>query len=218
VSNQVGVVTSAVAEVKVKPNNTIIESKSSGMPLRWVPGIPGTGEGAYVGRHEVTVGEYRKVMGTVPTNSSQNDNYPVTFVSYNDAIEFCEAMTAADRNNGTLQPSQRYVLPTTKQWTAFAGEQRPEQRPKILRNGVTSIETRERKEPPLTSPSPVESKSNTNQYGLFDIWGNVWELTRDSHRCGCSFTLLTDNPPFTTELFPGNRDRETGFRVMCVQE
>ncbi|MFM8476133.1 MAG: formylglycine-generating enzyme family protein [Planctomycetaceae bacterium] len=48
----------------------------------------------YMGRTEVTQGQWKKVMGTEPWTGEQyveeGDDYPAVYVSWNVAVEFCK--------------------------------------------------------------------------------------------------------------------------------
>jgi formylglycine-generating enzyme required for sulfatase activity len=69
----------------------------------------------YLGREEVTQGQWRTVMGTTPwkakklsENVKEGDNYPAVFVNWNDAQEFCKKLS--EKENAT------YRLPTEAEW------------------------------------------------------------------------------------------------------
>jgi formylglycine-generating enzyme required for sulfatase activity len=47
----------------------------------------------YVGQHEVTQGEYAKVMGTNPSNFKTDPNHPVDGVEWLEALEFCNQLS-----------------------------------------------------------------------------------------------------------------------------
>jgi len=98
-----------------------ITHEASGIELIYVPagsfmmGDDGSGykpekpahevtvEGFWVGRTEVTVGQWRGVMDSVPEKcNSRGDQYPVVRVSWFECVEFCE-------NTGL-------ALPTERQW------------------------------------------------------------------------------------------------------
>ena len=83
-------------------------------------------------------------------------NYPVTNVSYNDAVEYCEWLS---KNDATVN----YRLPTEMEWEQAAGHM-----PKDadFNSGNIAI------------LMPVDTYKNTlSASGAIDMWGNVWELT-----------------------------------------
>ena len=73
-----------------------------------------------LGKTEVTQGQWKSVMGTEPwdgQNFVQADkDCPATFVSWDDATEFCEKLTAIERKAGKLKADEEYRLPTEAEW------------------------------------------------------------------------------------------------------
>jgi len=76
--------------------------------------------GFWLGKYEVTQREWRDVMGTEPWKGQEylkeGDRFPATFVSWDNAIAFCEKLTAAERKSGRLPDGWEYTLPTEAQW------------------------------------------------------------------------------------------------------
>ncbi len=66
----------------------------------------------YLATTEVTQRQWRTVMGTSPwsgqTYVNEGDNYPATYVSWNDATAFCRKLSQQD--------GKTYQLPTEAQW------------------------------------------------------------------------------------------------------
>jgi formylglycine-generating enzyme required for sulfatase activity len=77
-------------------------------------------KGFWLGQHEVTQAEWRRMMHTTPwsgkTFVKEGDNYPATYVSWDDAMSFCEKLTRTERQTGRLPTDWRYTLPTEAQW------------------------------------------------------------------------------------------------------
>ena len=73
-----------------------------------------------LGKTEVTQGQWREVMGTEPWKGQQlvqaDNDCPATFVSYFDAVEFCDAMTEMERVWEKLKADEEYRLPTEAEW------------------------------------------------------------------------------------------------------
>ena len=76
--------------------------------------------GYWLGRYEVTQLEWQTLMHTTPWQGKENvkegDNYPVTFVSWDEANKFCEKLTETERRAGRLPAGWKYMLPTEAQW------------------------------------------------------------------------------------------------------
>jgi formylglycine-generating enzyme required for sulfatase activity len=133
-------------------------TNSIGMVLVFAP------SGLWVGKYEVTQGEYNQVMKSNPSNPKwRSDRQPVEQVTWNDAVEFTRKLSELERSS--LPAGKAYSLPTEKQWKEFAADQKFEDLP-----GGTAI----RKD-----PSPVGASGPPNKLGLFDVLGNLWEWCLD---------------------------------------
>ena len=142
---------------------------------------------------------------------SQGPTHPVVKVSWQDATDFCEWLTAKERGAGRIEEGQRYRLPTDLEWSAAAG---------IADEGRATPEERDGKgrdfpwgkqwPPPAGfgnfADSAVKKKGmNTiagyhdgfpetspvgsfppNRFGLFDMSGNVWQWCADSYKGGAT--------------------------------
>ena len=130
-------------------------TNSIGMVLVSMP------SGFWVGKYEVTQGEYRKVMWSNPSKSI-NDRQPVERVTWNGANSFCHKLTDMERTK--LPAGSVYSLPTEKQWQEFVAGQKFEN----LSNSTGR-----------TGPLIVGQSGPANNFGLFDVLGNVWEWCLD---------------------------------------
>lgn len=139
----------------------------------------------YLGKHEVTIAQWKAVMGSDPYSVSRSNPFyelpgmaarvnrpgnPVT-VSWNDAQEFIKRLNQKEGH-------ARYRLPTEAEWEYAA------------RAGTTSTYSFGDDERQLKrfawygedfasgSTHPVGQKE-PNKWGLHDIHGNVWEWVQD---------------------------------------
>ena len=71
--------------------------------------------GYWLGMFEVTQAQYEAVMGTNPSHI-KGSNLPVSRVDWNDAMKFCEKLTANEKAAGRLPEGYKYTLPTEAQW------------------------------------------------------------------------------------------------------
>ena len=85
--------------------------------------------GFWLGKHEVTQGEYLAVMGSNPswfngdrttayggTNYGTDLSRPVETVSWDDATAYCNALTQRERLAGRIGTNSVYRLPTEAEW------------------------------------------------------------------------------------------------------
>ena len=73
-----------------------------------------------LGKTEVTQGQWKSVMGSEPWDGEElvkaDKDCPATYVSYFDAVEFCDTLTEVERKAGKLKADEEYRLPTEAQW------------------------------------------------------------------------------------------------------
>jgi formylglycine-generating enzyme required for sulfatase activity len=77
--------------------------------------------GFWMGKYEVTQGEYQAVMGNNPSgfqppNYTADTNRPVEQVSWNDATAYCAALTQRERAAARIASNVVYRLPTEAEW------------------------------------------------------------------------------------------------------
>ena len=138
----------------------------------------------YIDKYEVTQEEYERVTGTNPSRWKGEAN-PVEQIRWKDAIEYCNARSRLE----SLQPAydeqtwqcdfeaSGYRLPTEAEWeyTARAGTSTAycfgDDRTQLGRHAWF-------KENCTRGPLPVGQKG-PNPWGLYDMYGNVWEWCHD---------------------------------------
>jgi formylglycine-generating enzyme required for sulfatase activity len=72
--------------------------------------------GFFIGKYEVTQGDYRAVMGSNPSNFPGDTNRPVEMVSWINATNYCAELTWQEESAGRLPPGWVYRLPTEAEW------------------------------------------------------------------------------------------------------
>lgn len=188
---------------------------------------------------------------------AQGPDHPVVGVSWEDAQAFCDWFTEVERKGGRLVPGQEYRLPTDLEWSRAVGLENeagntPEERSGKVKSafpwgaqwpppqgaGNYADKAANRKYPDwptlegyddgCTETAPVGSFS-PNQYGLYDMGGNVWEWCSDwyngeqKHRSARGAWWLDAHDACMLSSFrfargPSVRGNDIGFRVVLVPD
>lgn len=142
-------------------------------------------KGFWMGRFEVTQGQWKRVMGEItgPLNAGVGEDFPVYWINFAEAEQFCRKLTAAARESGGLPAGWEVRLPTEAQWeyacragttTAFSfGDTLTDRQANIGKpyNGTpTGV--------PGSASTPVGTFP-ANAWGLHDMHGNEFEWCRD---------------------------------------
>jgi len=130
----------------------------------------------WLGRYEVTQGEWRSVMGSAPSWFRGDDRRPVENVTWFEVAAFVDALN---------RTSERDVfrLPTEAEWeyACRAGVDTPYLTGATLDGAQANIAlSAERAAAGEGAPRAVGSYA-PNGWGFHDMHGNVWEWTSDEH-------------------------------------
>jgi formylglycine-generating enzyme required for sulfatase activity len=154
--------------------------------------------GFWLGSNEVTQAQWRTLMQTTPWRGKkyvkEGDAYPATYVSWNDAMKFCELLSQNEWESGHLPSGWQYALPTEAEWeyacragttTAFS-----------FGDDAAKLGDYAWFQPNTTAAGDKYAhevgKKKLNPWGFADMHGNVWEWCRDG----------------TSEKLPGGTDPE----------
>lgn len=144
----------------------------------------------FIGRHEVTQGEWKRVMGPLRRERkvSAGDRFPMNGISYTEAAAFCRKLTKLERDAGKLPEGYEYRLPTNAEFE-FAGRAGTLTRT-CFGDTLTSLQanfdgtrphTGSEPGPDLGRPAEVGSYPG-NAWGLHDTIGNLSEWCLDWYR------------------------------------
>ena len=136
----------------------------------------------YIGKYEVTQGQYKKVMGTNPSGFQKGDRYPVERISWPDAQDYIEKLNSLTSKN--------FRLPTEAEWEYAArsrgkNERYPGGHPVdsvAWYDGNSSITTHK------------VGQKLPNGLGIYDMSGNVTEWCQDWFNMDYYKSSPRDNP------------------------
>ena len=208
----------------------------------------------YLGVTEVTQAQYEAVMGSNPSwfaatgggkdkvAGQSTSQHPVENVSWLEAVKFCNKLSEMEGrkpfyeiNEGTVRvpdwKASGYRLPTEAEWEYACGGDPADLNEHAWLEGNSGSVTH-----------PV-GKKLTNQFGLHDMLGNVWEWCWDAYDEDYYKQSPPDDPPGPSQASlrvfrggswnnnarycrpaardrnaPGDRYYDLGFRVVAVQE
>jgi formylglycine-generating enzyme required for sulfatase activity len=140
--------------------------------------------GFWMGKFEVTQGQWKRVMQKIPgeTIAGAGDNYPVYWINYAEAGEYCRRLTAEARAAGELPSGWEFCLPTEAQWeyACRAGTETAYAFGATLTKEQANIGRAYTGSPPFVDGSATQVGSYAaNAWGLCDMHGNEFEWCRD---------------------------------------
>jgi len=151
---------------------------------------------------------------------NEDDDLPMYFVSWNDAMDFCHKLNEREGAAGRLPKGYEYSLPTEAQWeyaaragtadATYAGPNTAEALGKIswynanVKDGYTGRAVRNGQ-----GPRAVAQKE-ANAWGLYDMYGNIWQWCRDWYGRNYPGGSVTDPTGPTTGTMRVNRGGSFG--------
>ena len=197
-------------------------SPAAGMTFIWVSAL-----NRWVGKYEVTNGEYRKKEPGHDSKAYQvyslnGERQPVVYVNFDDTVAYAEWLTERDKD---WLDGRRYRVPSEAEWQACVecGDKREYPWGNAMPPTFGNYGTINNYDDGYVATCPVEA-SGANEWGLYGMGGNVWECAATDGdetsfgawrgaswayyfpvnlRCGCR---LTGNG--------ARRDDDHGFRLV----
>jgi|GEM_PF-817468 len=142
-------------------------------------------KGFWLGKYEVTQSEWMEGMATETWQGKEftkaGDNFPATWINWDDAMKFCAAMTERERAAGRLPDGWEYSLPTEAQWEyacragattrfSFGDDESKLGQYAWFQNNTSLLNEK-------FAHEACEKKPNA--WGFHDMHGNVCEWCRD---------------------------------------
>jgi len=130
----------------------------------------------YIGKYQVTQEQWTAVMGNDPSKFKGRTN-PVEHVSWQDTQEFIKRLNAREGH-------ARYRLPTEMEWDLAASGGTGSQffsihDPKNWEELENSLDAHAWLQKNSGGSTHPVGQKQPNQYGLYDMFGNVWEWVQD---------------------------------------
>ncbi len=195
----------------------------------------------YIAECEVTQAQWQKIMGTTLSEQKSKagasstygvgDNYPMYYVSWEEAQDFCRELS---RITG-----KKYRLPTEAQWEYAARGGKHNSGAKY--SGRSSIATVAWYTENSGSTTHAVKQKTPNELGLYDMSGNVWEWCNDWYSSSYYSSSPQNNPTgpssgsdrvlrggswgsaaskcrvsYRGNNTPSSRSNDYGFRVVCL--
>lgn len=141
--------------------------------------------GFWIGEFEVTQGDWKRVVGALPGDpTGDGDDFPLGWVNFAEAEEFCAKLTATAHKSGALPATWEFRLPTEAQWeyACRAGTTTATS----FGDSISRKQANFKEEPYRTTDDCPSLNRATrvgsyppNAWGLRDIQGNSCEWCRD---------------------------------------
>ncbi|GEM_PF-6477029 len=138
-------------------------------------------DGFWMGKYEVTQGQWRKIMSANPAHFEKGDNYPVESVSWNEVQNFIQQLNSSSGKN--------YRLPSEAQW-----EYASRGGGSGIYSGSGAVDSVAWYYGNSNGTSAVGQKQQ-NGFGLYDMSGNVSEWCQDWYASDYYTYSVKNNPP-----------------------
>ena len=152
-------------------------------------------DGFWLGKHEVTQGQWKRIMGSNPSHFKKGDRFPVEQLSWNNVQRFIRRLNS--------RGSASFRLPSEAEWEYACRAGGKEVTFGTGNGRVSSSNANFNQNNGGTTPV---GRYKANGLGLHDMSGNVWEWVQDKYTKYQN--IGTDNPIY--ERSGSNRDLRGG--------
>jgi len=143
-------------------------------------------DGYWIGKYEVTQGQWKKIMGNNPSGFRSGDDFPVENISWNHVKLYLSKLTRQSGND--------FSLPTEAQWE-YAARSGGKHQTYAGGNDVDRVawysSNSGRKTHRVGTKAP-------NGLGIYDMSGNVWEWCEDVYDINAYSKHDRNNPVITS--------------------
>ncbi len=127
----------------------------------------------WVSQCEITQAQYERVLKQNPSSIQGSPHFPVDNVSYRDAMRFCQRLNEIEKNERRVPDGYQYRLLTENEWEYVARAGKTE--------GFSVPVTDFWHSGTSANRFHVAGSSKPNPWGVFDMHGNLEELTLDEY-------------------------------------
>ncbi len=168
-------------------------------------------KGFWMGKYEVTQGQWKRVVGEFPQKQplGEGDNFPLCWVNYAEAEEFCKKLTEQGYKSGELPSDWEFRLPTEAQWeyACRAGSQTATSFGASLSSKQANFNGGKpynlAQEGPALKRATAVGSYPANAWGMYDMHGNIFEWCRDWYHAQLPGG---DDPDLSARKGVANRD------------